>query len=82
MQKPEIKAAVESILKGKHIVLGITGGIAAYKSVTCQGRRGGSGGDHPGWERIHHSGNTLLVERKTGGKRVFHRKHRRVAQSR
>ena len=34
MQKPEIKAAVESILKGKHIVLGITGGIAAYKSVT------------------------------------------------
>ena len=34
MQKPEIKTAVESILKGKHIVLGITGGIAAYKSVT------------------------------------------------
>lgn len=25
---------MESILKGKHIVLGITGGIAAYKSVT------------------------------------------------
>jgi len=25
---------VESILRGKHIVLGITGGIAAYKSVT------------------------------------------------
>lgn len=26
--------SVDSILKGKHIVLGITGGIAAYKSVT------------------------------------------------
>ena len=64
------------MLKGKHIILGISGGIAAYKSVfllrlLVKGRSRGAGGDHPQRQGIHHSGDLVVAEPEPGDLRFF-----------
>ena len=53
------------LLKGKHIILGICGGIAAYKSVyllrLLVKAGGGAGGDYAGREGIYHSRDSVVA---------------------
>ncbi len=60
------------MLKGKHIILGITGSIAAYKAAYLlrllikRGSRSTSGNDSLG-ERIHYAGYLVFAERQACG---------------
>ena len=48
------------MLKGKHIILGITGSIAAYKAAQKRGRS--TSCYHSSRKRIHHSDNFIGIE--------------------
>ena len=52
------------MLKGKHIILGITGSIAAYKAAYIIRAlvKKGTGCNNTCWERVYYTDNTLCLK--------------------